>query len=98
MHSVSKNVHYNGATGLLSGRGHINVPPPVAGPVEGRGFWRDGQTPAAFIEEARAIYEKRTGHMPAICYCHASQVDGLAGCGVEVRPARLNERCVILAG
>lgn len=67
--------------------------------VEGRGFWRDGQAPAAFLSEAVAIFTQRTGHAPAVAYCHPGQAAELRGHGVEVRPAPgLNVRMMILAG
>jgi len=67
------------------------------GDVVGRGFWRDGQDAAAFLAEAVAIYARRTGHAPTLAYCAPGLVAELAGCGLEVRAARVNERCVILS-
>lgn len=84
--------------GIDDGRDTTAVAMLPIGNIEGRGFWRDGQQPGAFMREIMAIYAQRTGHAPALAICNPGQVANLQGHGVEVRAARVNARCVILAG
>ena len=99
---VSKDPHYNGRRGPQKDRGGINDHPDittVAGRAEGRAYWRDdGVAPSAFVLQAAALYELRTGRPATICYCAPSLLDELADCGLDVRPAKVNERCVLLVG
>jgi len=93
-----KDLRHNARRGAENDRGGIDDPSATAA-IVGAGYWREnGDTPAAFLRECAAIYERRTGRPPALAICAPAMVGELAGCGVVLRSAKINARLVILAG
>ena len=88
----------SGATGPFLGGVGIYDGRDTTANVEGRAYWRDGQPVAAFLGEIVALYERKSGHAPAVAICHPCHVDELRAFGLVTRSAPVNIRLVILCG